>query len=108
MNVVWSLRAQYVGVAVFAAMSVLLPIGAALSVASEERGPLLVIAAPWADFDNMIRSAGGWPVGPQSASFANFATTQGSHHVFKQDLLDAGAWAIIRSSSLARLCGVDI
>lgn len=63
--------------------------------------PVLVVLPPWRDADDMLRRAGGRPVGPLRAPFAVMAT--GGTDLAAR-LRAAGAWAVTDAPLLARIC----
>lgn len=71
-----------------------------------EAGPRLVLFPPWRDGLELVQKAGGDLVGPVQAPMGLLAfAADGSD--FNRRLRDAGAWAVIDGTSIARLCGVS-
>ncbi|MBR9840786.1 MAG: hypothetical protein GYB50_23265 [Rhodobacteraceae bacterium] len=69
-------------------------------------GPVLVIAPPWAGTAaELVRRAGGAPVGPVTAPFGALAVFDSAAPVDR--LLALGAWTVRDARSIASLCGGD-
>ncbi|MBN8189243.1 hypothetical protein JF540_21380 [Salipiger thiooxidans] len=69
-------------------------------------GPVLVIAPPWAGTAaDLVRRAGGAPVGPVTAPFGALAVFDSAAPVDR--LLALGAWTVRDARGIASLCGGD-
>ena len=67
---------------------------------------LLVVAPPWRQTLAVIDAAGGRPIGPGSAAFGQFATSDDVE--FAARLRSSGAWLVLDGMAVATLCGWEI
>lgn len=89
--------------AVLGAMVVCVPL-VAIAVAPLETGrPVVVISAPWADADGLIRISGGQSIGLERTPVATLAYA--AQDDFFDKLKQNGAWAVLDGRAAARICG---
>lgn len=82
------------------------PILALLSAPVQAGAPVLVVAGPKANLEQIIEQSGGWVVGVSRAPLAIMGFSDGID--FENRLRENGAWAILDGKALAWLCGVDL
>jgi hypothetical protein len=68
--------------------------------------PRLVLFPPWKDGVELVRHAGGEPIGPEQAPMGLLAFAHDGM-AFDRRVRDAGAWAVIDGTLLSRLCGIS-
>lgn len=82
------------------------PILALFSVPVDADGPVLVVAGPGTNLEQIVEQSGGWVVGVSRAPLAIMGFSDGSD--FEIRLKENGAWAILDGKALAWLCGVEV
>ncbi len=82
------------------------PIVALFSVPVDADGPMLVVAGPGDDLEQIVEKSGGWVVGVSRAPLAIMGFSDRSD--FEIRLKENGAWAILDGNALAWLCGVKV
>ncbi|MGK7752592.1 hypothetical protein [Roseovarius sp. C03] len=80
-----------------------LPVTVLMSAPARAGRPALVVVSPWgADPARIIAAAGGREIGPGSAPLARLAVLDRP-----EDVVPAGAWAVMDATALASLCGIE-
>ncbi len=80
------------------------PVLAVVGAPLTKGGPVVVVAGPDADLEEIVRASGGWVVGVSRAPLAIMGTSDAAD--FEDRLRENGAWAILDGEALAWLCGV--
>lgn len=83
------------------------PVLAVVAAPLPAEGPRLVLYPPWVDGVDIVKRAGGDPVGPSQAPMGVLAFAPDSD-AFDQRLRSAGAWAVLDGAAIAALCGLEV
>ena len=81
------------------------PAAALLASQARPDRPVLVVAPPWLVAEDVVRAAGGRPVGLLSAPMATLA--QGGGPDFLDRLRAAGGWFALDGERAAAICGAS-
>lgn len=79
------------------------PIAVLFSAPVAEGNVVLVIAPPWGNPADIISNAGADLLGPETAPFAAFASSDVLE--LESRLMRAGAWAVLDGQKISNLCG---
>ncbi|UYV37727.1 hypothetical protein N4R57_00990 [Rhodobacteraceae bacterium D3-12] len=66
-------------------------------------GPVLVVAPPWSDIDEMIVRSGGQVIGPRRAAFGQYGAFPDAG--FSERLKSNGAWFVLNGATSSLFCG---